>query len=152
MAEVSQFQSGRSQTYPPGFDNEPPRPLWPMLLLEECLKERPGANVTTQRQKVFYRIGRAAGIVLVVAWWWWCLLEMSYVGWSKSPQPEIGRTVPHQVKNIVVYISPKDAEFGRHLTWTMIVSGSLLAICLVFSGELNKMINPPKPPLPPLLP
>src|ERR1700681_2364599 len=100
----------------------------------------------TKRQKVFYRIGHAASIVLLVAWWWWCLLEMTYVTWSKSPQPEIGRTLPHSVKNIVVYISPKDAEFGRLLTWTMIVSGALLAIGLVFSGELSKMINPSKPP------
>jgi hypothetical protein len=106
----------------------------------------------TKRQKIFYRIGQAVGAVLVAAWWWWGLLEMSYVGWSKSPQPEIGRTVPHQVKNIVVYISPRDVEFGRHLIWTMIVSGALLVICLVFSGELSKMINPPKPPLPPFLP
>jgi hypothetical protein len=33
--------------------------------------------------------------------------------------------------------------------WTIIVSGALMIICLIFSGELNKMLNPPKPPLPP---
>jgi hypothetical protein len=88
---------------------------------------------------------------LVIAWWWLGLLEMTYVGWSKSPQPEIGRTVPHAVKGIIVYISPRDVQFNRSLKWTVIVSGSLLAVCLVFSGELNKMMNPPKPPLPPVL-
>ncbi|WP_426524032.1 hypothetical protein [Bradyrhizobium sp. McL0615] len=90
-----------------------------------------------------------SAFVLAIGFWWWALLEMSYVGWSKFPQPEIGRTIPHEVKGIVVYISPKDAEFGRRLKWTMIVSGALMAICLVFSGELSKMLNPPKPPLPP---
>jgi hypothetical protein len=100
-------------------------------------------------QRVFYRIGQASCIVLVIAFWWWGLLEMDYVGWPKFPQPEIARTIPHEVKSIVVYISPKDAEFGRHLKWTIIVSAALMIICLVFSGELSKMLNPPKPPLPP---
>jgi hypothetical protein len=90
-----------------------------------------------------------SSIVLFIGFWWWALLDMSYVGWPKFPQPEIGRTIPHEVKSIVVYISPKDVEFGQHLKWTMIVSGTLMIICLVFSGELNKMLNPPKPPLPP---
>ncbi|MBA2402634.1 MAG: hypothetical protein H0V72_28855 [Bradyrhizobium sp.] len=105
----------------------------------------------TKFQKAFYRIGQASAFVLVVAFWWWALLEMDYVGWPKFPQPEIGRIIPYEVKNILVYISPKDAEFGRTLKWTMIVSGSLMAVCLVFSGELGKMLNPPKPPLPPLI-
>ena len=105
----------------------------------------------TKPQKIFYRIGQVSGVVMVVAWWWWGLLEMSYVGWSKSPQPEIGRIIPHEVKNIVVYISPTDAKFSEHLWLTAVISGSLLAICLVFSGELNRMMNPPKPPRPPIL-
>jgi len=50
------------------------------------------------------------------------------------------------VKDIDVYVSPRDAEFSRHLMWTIIVSGALMIICLIFSGELNKMLNPPKPP------
>jgi hypothetical protein len=105
----------------------------------------------TKRQKIFYRIGQASGVVLVVAWWWLGLLEMTYVGWSKSPQPEIGRIIPHEVKNILVYISPDDANLNQRLKWTVIASGLLLAVCLVFSGELNKMMNPPKPRLPPML-
>ena len=104
-----------------------------------------------KRQKIFCRIGQVSGVVMVVAWWWLGLLEMTYVGWSKSPQPEIGRTIPHEVKNIVVYISPTDAEFNQQLWWTVVVSGSLMVIGLVFSGELYRMMNPPKPPLPPIL-
>jgi hypothetical protein len=104
----------------------------------------------TKRQRIFSRIGRVSGAVLLIAWWWWSLLEMTYVGWPKSPQPEIGRTVPHEVKNIVVYISPKDAAFSRHLMWILVIAGSLIIVCLVFSGELSKMMNPPKPPPPPM--
>ena len=105
----------------------------------------------TKRQKMFYRIGQASGVVLVVAWWWFGLLEMTYVDWARSPQPEIGRTVPHEVKGIVVYISSNDVRFNQRLKWTMAISGSLLTICLVFSGELNEIVNPPKPPLPPII-
>ena len=104
----------------------------------------------TKRQKIFYRIGQASGVVLIIAWWWLGLLEMTYVGWPRTPQPEIERTVPHEVKNILVYISPRDAQFNQLLKWTVIISGSVLAICLVFSGELNKIMNPPKAPLPPM--
>ena len=98
----------------------------------------------TAYQRVFYRIGQVSGIVLVIGFCWWAELQMSYVGWSNFPQLEIGL-----MKGIVVYISPKDAEFSRHLMWTIIVSGALMIICLVLSGELNRMLNPPKPPLPP---
>jgi len=104
--------------------------------------------MTTYR-RVFYRIGQASSIVLIIGFWWWAHLETTYVGWPRFPQPEIGRTIPHEVKGIIVYISPKDVEFGRRLTWTMIVSGSVMILCLVFSGELSRILNPPKPPLPP---
>ena len=98
----------------------------------------------TKFQRAFYRIGQASGIVRIIGFCWWAELQMSYVGWPNFPVLEIG-----QVKGIIVYISPMDAEFSRHLLWTMIISGALMIICLVFSGELSKMLNPPKPPLPP---
>jgi hypothetical protein len=103
----------------------------------------------TTYQRVFYRIGQVSGLVLVISFCWWAELQMSYVGWPNFPQFEIGLTIPHTVRDIDVYVSPRDAEFSRHLMWTIIVSGALMIICLIFSGELNKMLNPPKPPLPP---
>ena len=73
---------------------------------------------------------------------------MSYVGWPNFPQFEIGLTIPHTVKGIDVYVSPRDAEFSRHLMWTIIVSAAMTTICLSVSGELNKMPNRRrKPPL-----
>jgi hypothetical protein len=103
----------------------------------------------TTHQKVFYRIGQVSGLVLVLGLFWWAELQMRNVGWPNFPQFEIGLTNPREVKGIAVYIAPKDGEFGRHLMWVIIVSGALTIICLVFSGELNRMLNPPKPPLPP---
>jgi hypothetical protein len=105
----------------------------------------------TKRQKVFYRIGQLSGVALIAAWWWLGLLQMTYVGWPRFPQPERGRIVPHEVKGIVVYISPEDANFNRQLKWTLAISGSLVAVCLVLSGELKRITNPPKPPLPPII-
>jgi len=103
----------------------------------------------TTYQRVFHRIGQVSGLVLVLGLCWWAELQMRNVGWPNFPQFEIGLTNPHEVKGIAVYIAPKDGEFGRHLMWVIIVSGALTIICLVFSGELNRMLNPPKPPLPP---
>jgi hypothetical protein len=103
----------------------------------------------TTYQRVFYRIGQVSGFALVLGLCWWAERQMSYVGGPNLPQFEIGLTNPHEVKGIVFYISPKDVEFGRHLVWVIIVSGALMIICLVFSGELNRMLNPPKPPPPP---
>jgi hypothetical protein len=103
----------------------------------------------TKLQRAFHRIGQVSGVVLVIGLCWWAELQMSYVGWPNFPQLEIGLTVAQEVKGIDVYISPKDAEFGRHLTWVIIMSGALMIICLIFSGKLNRILNPPKPPLPP---
>jgi hypothetical protein len=112
-------------------------------------KEDPqgGIDMTTS-QRVFYRFGQVFGLVLVLGLCWWAE-QINYLGWLNFPQFEIGLTNPHEVKGIAVYISPKDVEFGRHLAWVIGVSGALVIICLVFSGELNRMLNPPKPPLPP---
>jgi hypothetical protein len=102
----------------------------------------------TKRQKVFRLIGQVSGIVLVVAWWWIGLREMNYVGWSRSPLPEIGLTVPHIVKGVRVFISQQDDEFDRLLAHICLGSGIVFAIGIVLSGELSKIINP-RPTLPP---
>ena len=98
----------------------------------------------TTYQRVFYRIGQVSGLVLVLGLCWWAELQLNYLGWLNFPQFEI-----ELVKGIAFYVPQKDLEFGRRLTWVIIVSGALMIICLVVSGELNRMLNPPKPPLPP---
>ena len=102
------------------------------------------------RQKIFYRAGQLVALVLVASWWW-CLREMNYVSFSRIPLPQFGQTVPHPTKGIVVYITPQDASFDTLLIRVCIGAGIVTAIFLVISGELSKILNPPKPPPPPEL-
>jgi hypothetical protein len=76
---------------------------------------------------------------------------MNYVSFSRTPLPQVGQIVPVKPKNFVVYITTADAAFDQMLRFVCIGSGIIAAICLVVSGELSKMLNPPKPPLPPEL-
>jgi hypothetical protein len=103
------------------------------------------------RQKIFYRTGQLASLVFVASWWWWCFREMNYVSFSRIPLPQFGQVVPHATKGIVVYITQQDARFDTLLILTCIVAGIVTAIFAAASGELSRMLNPPKPPLPPEL-
>src|SRR5580704_15056087 len=103
------------------------------------------------RQRIFYRAGQLAALVLVISWSWLLLRQMNYVSFSRIPLPQVGQIVPYEVKRIVVYITSGDVSFDRMLTCACVGSGIITAICLVMSGELSKMLNPPKPPPPPEL-
>jgi hypothetical protein len=103
------------------------------------------------RRTIFYRTGQLAGLVLVASFWWWSLRQMNYVGFSQIPLPQVGQIIPVKPKGIVVYITLADASFDKMLGYVGLGSGIILAICLIVSGELSKMLNPPKPPLPPEL-
>ena len=87
----------------------------------------------------------------MASWWWLGLREMNYVGFSRTPQPQVGQIVPVKPKGTVVYITEADAAFDQTLRYVCIGSGIVTVIFLVMSGELSKMLNPPKPPLPPEL-
>jgi hypothetical protein len=89
--------------------------------------------------------------VLVATWWWLGVREKNYVNLSRIPLPQVGQIVPVKTKGIVVYITTADAAFDRMLRYVCIGSGIITAICFVMSGELSKILNPPKPPLPPEL-
>jgi hypothetical protein len=103
------------------------------------------------RRTIFYRAGQLAGLASVASFWWWGLRQMNYVGFSRTPLPLVGQVVPVKTKGIVAYITTDDATFDRTLWYVCVGSGIILAICLLVSGELSKMLNPPKPPLPPEL-
>jgi hypothetical protein len=103
------------------------------------------------RQRVFYRIGQLAALVLVISWFWWGLREMNYVDFSTTPFAQLGQTVPHATQGIIVYITAGDAHFDELLTRTGIVAAVITAVCLLLSGELSKILNPPNPPSQPEL-
>ena len=64
---------------------------------------------------------------------------MNYVNWPRLPQPEIGRTIPHQTKGITVYIAKSDQEFQTRLVYVMIASGLIMLCCLFLSGEFRRL-------------
>jgi hypothetical protein len=103
------------------------------------------------RRTIFYRTGQLAALVWVASWWWLGLREMSYVNLSRIPLPQNSQIVPFKTKGIVVYITSGDASFDKMLTYVCVGSGIVAAIYLLISGELSKILNPPKPPAPPEL-
>jgi hypothetical protein len=103
------------------------------------------------RRTISYRAGQLATLVFVASWWWLGLREMSYVNLSRIPLPQNGQIVPFKTKGIVVYITSGDASFDKMLTYVCVGSGIMTAIYLLISGELSKILNPPKPPPPPEL-
>ena len=99
----------------------------------------------TKRQKLFYRVGQAAGLILVFAWFCWCGIEAGYLNWPRIAQPETGRTIPHETKGVVVYIAKSEQEFQMRLLYVMIISGAVMLLCLFPSGEYRRLTGS-KPP------
>jgi hypothetical protein len=66
-------------------------------------------------QRLSYRIGQIAALIFVGAWFWSGWLENDYVNWPRTPQPEMGRTIPLKVKGITVYIATEENRRIRQL-------------------------------------
>ena len=56
---------------------------------------------------------------------------------ATQPQPEIGRTVPYVAEGVEVYITPDDQQLNSELKWTIIGSGTILMVGVIFSGEFR---------------
>ncbi len=59
-------------------------------------------------------IGLTAGLLFVAAWFGYANLENSFLGNPRAPAPQAGRTVPHEVKGVTVFISDDEQ---RLLFW-----------------------------------
>ena len=90
----------------------------------------------TKRQKIFYRVGQGAALVLVGAWFWWSGIEGDYVTGPRLPQPETGHIIPHQTKGVTVYITASDQKLQERLVYVMIGAGIIVLLCLIPSGEV----------------
>jgi len=85
----------------------------------------------------FRKIGIVGAVILLPAWFYWGYLENVYVTWPTQPQPEIGRTVPHVVEGMEVYVTPDDQQLNNELKWTIIGSGTILMVGVIFSGKFR---------------
>jgi hypothetical protein len=102
----------------------------------------------TKRQKIFARVGQAAGVLLVLIVFWFGAEQNNVTGWRTEPNPEVGRTIPAHVKGGTIYVSKSDLDLDRWLSFTAYGAGVVMLICLIFSGELRRLINlGRKPPL-----
>ena len=97
-------------------------------------------------QKIFRAIGAVAAFAGLAAWWYSSLLEMeAYPNRPRQPQPDMGFTIPHKIKQGIVYISPDDRALNVELFWVLVGSGVILLVASILSGDLWRTINPPPP-------
>ena len=86
--------------------------------------------------KVKKVLGLSAAITLIVAWFASATLENVYVNYPRSPDPQVGRTVPHAVKGIIVYITENQLDLLAWLRWIEIGSGAIAAfVILIHRGD-----------------
>jgi hypothetical protein len=78
----------------------------------------------------------SALIIFTVAWFTVGLLENTYVYYPRSPRPEEGKTVPHEVKGIVVYITEEEQRLLSWLVWIEIGSATVaVLVMLIHRGD-----------------
>jgi hypothetical protein len=81
-------------------------------------------------------VGLSAAIVLVVAWFAWGILENSYVNLPRSAKPQDGRTIPHAIKGVIVYITKGEWSLLSRLTWIQLGSGAIVVlVILIHRGD-----------------
>ena len=85
-------------------------------------------------------VGLGAAIVLVAAWFASGILENSYVNYPKVPNRQEGKTTPHAVKGVVVYITERQQLFLSWLMWTEFGSAIVAAlVILIHRGDPFKI-------------
>jgi hypothetical protein len=97
-------------------------------------------------QKAFRRIGVAAALVLLPTWFYDGFLDNTYVNRLRQPHADADLTVPYHVKGITVYITASERQVLTWLTRLEIVSGAVLIVGLIGSGELHRLLRGEKLP------
>jgi hypothetical protein len=82
-------------------------------------------------QKVRRLVLAGAGVAWVAAMVAHGLLDNTYVNYPRVPDPAQSRTVPYEVKRVVVYVTEIQSDVLCMLEWTEIVSGALILISLI---------------------
>jgi hypothetical protein len=59
------------------------------------------------------------------------VLEMIYFDYPRRPDPATGRTVPHEVKNVIIYITESLSDVLSWLQWSFYFFGALLVISVI---------------------
>jgi hypothetical protein len=81
-------------------------------------------------------VGVSAAAVLMVTCFASGILENSYVNYPWFPDQQHGRTVPHAVKGVIVYITEGQFDWLYWLSWIQISSGVIAAlVILIHRGD-----------------
>jgi hypothetical protein len=85
----------------------------------------------TRHQKKNWRIGRAAGALLLPAWFLWGYLEANHVSNPWMPLPARGVVAPYQINEITVYVTN---EQQRTATWLFRFDVGIFATMIICAG------------------
>jgi hypothetical protein len=81
-------------------------------------------------------VGVSAAVVLIMTVFTWGILENTYVSYPRSPDPQNGRIVPHEVKGVIVYITEGQHDLFFWLKWIGIGSAAIAAlVILIHRGD-----------------
>jgi hypothetical protein len=81
-------------------------------------------------------IGLTAGLILVAAWFGYAILENGFLANPRMPTPQLGMTVPHEVKGITVFISDEQQQLLFWLRRIGIISAVISGIVLlIYRGD-----------------
>jgi hypothetical protein len=58
-------------------------------------------------------------------------LEMIYFDYPRRPDPATGRTVPHEVKNVIIYVTENFSDVLSWLQWSFYFFGALVVISVI---------------------
>jgi hypothetical protein len=81
-------------------------------------------------------IGGGAALIFVAAWFAYGNLQNSYIIYPQTPNLLEGKTEPHAVKGMVVYITKEQERFLSWLNWISIASAAVVVlVALIHMGD-----------------
>jgi hypothetical protein len=61
------------------------------------------------------------------------ILENTYVNYPRTPDQQLARVVPHNVKSITVYVTEYQSAVLQWIVWILVVSSILVLINLILN-------------------
>ena len=72
----------------------------------------------------------------------YAILENIYVSYPRTPDQQLARVVPHNVKSITVYITEYESAALHLIVWILVVSSILVLIGVILNQKWPPGSNP----------
>jgi hypothetical protein len=92
-------------------------------------------NVSKTVRKIMMIVSIAAGLICGLTMSYEFVLDIEYVNYPRVPEPEKNRTIPHQVKSAIIYMSEIQSDELTTIHWIEIISGVIFLIALVMKRK-----------------